>query len=283
VGKSLKASRVLVIVSVIGLGVSMFLNGFVLDEFDAYGEVHVPGTRTLHLPAGDVTVSFHSLHVAPDGDLASPQDLELTITPPSGVAQPNVTEDFNNTTNDNGDAHRSEWVAHIAQAGDYTITANWKVTEFDSPRLSFGHPSRFWFLPWLFGGLFVVSLMAFFLTARRQGRTRSAVTGSASGGNASAAGPPASAADTGVRTNPDRGGAERTAVSRAADGRRGRAPAASAELGHARQLGPRIRTRGHSARDEEALACAVFSIQGLPPLHVPLHFQERRLESPPRR
>ena len=54
------ASLVLLIVLLIGLVVSSVLNAFVLDKFDAYGEVPIPGTRTLHLPAGDVTVSFHS-------------------------------------------------------------------------------------------------------------------------------------------------------------------------------------------------------------------------------
>jgi hypothetical protein len=81
------------------------------------------------------------------------------------VAEPNVAEDFNRTTYDNGDAHRSEWVAHMAQAGDYTITTNGKVTPYVSPRLSFGHQSRFGFLTRLFVGLFVACLAALLLTA----------------------------------------------------------------------------------------------------------------------
>ena len=36
------------------------LNDTVWDKYDAYGEVPIPGTRTLHLPQGDVKVSFHT-------------------------------------------------------------------------------------------------------------------------------------------------------------------------------------------------------------------------------
>jgi hypothetical protein len=155
-------SAVSLIVLLIGLVVSVVLNSTVFDEFDAYGEVPVPGTRTLHLPAGDVTVSFHGMYpqgADTDKPLPSRQDLELTITAPSGVAEPNVTEDSTQAVTTGHDAHRSEWVAHIAQAGDYTITTNGKVTPYVSPRLSFGHLSRFWFVSWLFGGLCVVMFL----------------------------------------------------------------------------------------------------------------------------
>jgi hypothetical protein len=187
-----KASKVLLIVSFIGFMVSLMLNLFVLDEFDAYGEVPIPGTGTLHLPAGDVTISFHGVYpegVSIDNDLSIPDGLEVTITPPSGVAEPSVTEKIGyTTTGNNDDGWRSVRVAHIPQAGDYTITTNGK-TEFVSPRLAFGHSSRFWFLTWLFGGLGVVILVAGVTTFLRGVRT------------ASDAGPPMSADDARVRSN----------------------------------------------------------------------------------
>jgi hypothetical protein len=82
------ASKVFLIVSFVGLFASIPLNAFVLDEFDAYGEVPIPGTGTLHLPAGDVTISFHSVY--PEGadtenSIPIPEGLEVTITPPRGV------------------------------------------------------------------------------------------------------------------------------------------------------------------------------------------------------
>jgi hypothetical protein len=51
-------SVVLLIVSIAGFITSLVLNVFVFDESDAYGEVPIPGTATLHLPAGDATVNF---------------------------------------------------------------------------------------------------------------------------------------------------------------------------------------------------------------------------------
>ena len=31
------------------------------DDYKAYGEVPIPGSSRLHLPAGDVVVSFHAV------------------------------------------------------------------------------------------------------------------------------------------------------------------------------------------------------------------------------
>jgi hypothetical protein len=166
-----KALLAFLTVSVIGFIVSISLNFFVLDDlvFDEYGEVPIPGTRTLHLPAGDVMVSFHSSHTEGwdsnggngGNGLPIPGGLEMTITPPSGVAEPNVTESIGSTDAVNDDAHRRVRVAHIPQAGDYTITTNGEVTPFVSPRLDFGHPSRFWFVTWIFASLCLVSIPAF--------------------------------------------------------------------------------------------------------------------------
>ena len=55
-------------VAVVGFIATLILNAFVLDEYDAYGEVPIPGSTSLHLPAGEVTVSFHTDgHRQPDG------------------------------------------------------------------------------------------------------------------------------------------------------------------------------------------------------------------------
>jgi len=154
-------SVVLLIVSIAGLVTSLVLNVFVFDEYDAYGEVPIPGTATLHLPAGDATVTFHSQIIGrtTGGGLPLP-DLGVTITPPPGVAEPQLTEDVGATTTVNNDARRRVWIAHIPEAGDYTVTTDGKVSAFISPRLSFGHGGQFGSLPWLFAGLFVASLLA---------------------------------------------------------------------------------------------------------------------------
>ena len=51
---------VTLVASIIGFVVTLMLNTFVFDEYDTYGEVPIPGSASLHLPAGDVTVSFHT-------------------------------------------------------------------------------------------------------------------------------------------------------------------------------------------------------------------------------
>jgi hypothetical protein len=153
-------SAVLLILSIAGFITSLVLNAFVLDDYDAYGEVPIPGTRTLHLPEGDATVSFHTVIVGSTsgGGLPLP-DLGVTITPPSGVAKPELTEKMGSTTTVNNDARRQVWVAHIPESGDYTIKTNGKVSPFIDPHLSFGHGSRFGYLPWVFAGVFAASLL----------------------------------------------------------------------------------------------------------------------------
>ncbi len=168
-----KAWKWLLVVSVVGFVASIVMDMFI-DDYKDYGEVPIPGSQRLHLPAGDVVVSFHAVMPgANEGErtdpIPKPQNLELVITPPSGVAQPSVTEKIGSGTADNSEVHRPMKVVHIPAAGDYTIATNapeaslrftldGKVRAFVNPRLSFGHDSPFGFLPWLFGGLFVVGL-----------------------------------------------------------------------------------------------------------------------------
>ena len=82
-------------VSIIGLAGTILLNAFVFDKYDAYGEVPIPGTATLHLPAGEVTITLHTYAVGSGsgGGLPIPQ-LSMNIDPPPGVADPDVVENF---------------------------------------------------------------------------------------------------------------------------------------------------------------------------------------------
>jgi hypothetical protein len=188
---------VLLLISFVGLLASILLNLFVLDEFefDTYGEVPIPGTGTVHLPAGDVKVSFFSESYDVDRQLPIPQNLELVITAPNGAAQPSLTDKLGGTTNIQFyGAHRQVKVAHIPAADDYTIATNGDVTPFAKPRLAFGHPNRFWLVTWIFAGLCALNPLI-------AATYRLAVSRSASGRTGSAAGPPTSDADTGVRSN----------------------------------------------------------------------------------
>ena len=158
---------VLSIVWVIGFVVSIIVNFIVFDEFDAYGEVPIPGTGTVQLPAGDVTISFHSRYpkgISPeDVPIPIPDGLEVTITPPSGLPEPDmtdVTKGDRSCGTRNSDGHCTVKTAHIHRAGNYTVTTNANVTSFPNPRVAFGRPSQFWFVTWLFGCLFLVTAVS---------------------------------------------------------------------------------------------------------------------------
>jgi len=169
---SLAAAIAVMIVSVGGFIVALVLNAFFLDKYDAYGEVPIPGTGSVSLPAGEVTVSLHTVVVgSPNGGLPVPP-LGLTIAPPEGVAQPAVTESIGSTTTVNNDAHVRVWVAQIPVAGTYNITTDGQVNGYINPRLAFGHKSSYGFLVWLFVGLFVVGLVDSILSGMWLSRTR---------------------------------------------------------------------------------------------------------------
>lgn len=158
------AARVLVgvsiltlVVSIVGFIVTLILNAFVLDEYDAYGEVPIPGSSSLHLPAGEVAVSFHTQTIgsASGGGLPVPQ-LKMRLVPPDGVADPVVTENFGSTTTVNNDAHVRVWVVQVPTEGTYGVKTDGQVNGYISPSLAFGHGSAYGWLVWVFVALFVL-------------------------------------------------------------------------------------------------------------------------------
>jgi Short C-terminal domain len=161
------APRVLILVAVmatvvamVGFIVTLMLNAFVLDKYSAYGEVPIPGSGSLHLPAGEVTVSFHTLIVGSTSGNGLPvPDLKMTIDPPAGVAQPKVAESIGSTTTVNNNARRRVLVMQVPEEGTYHITTDGTVSPFISPRLAFGHSSSYRFLTPVFIGLFGLGVL----------------------------------------------------------------------------------------------------------------------------
>jgi hypothetical protein len=168
---SLAAAGLILVVSVVGFIVSLVLNAFFLDKYNAYGEVPIPGTGSVHLPAGEATISLHVLVVNGNGGLPVPP-LGVTITPPDGVPQPVVTESIGSTTTVNNDAHIRVWNVRVPAEGTYNITTDGQVGGFINPRLAFGHQSSYGFLVWAFVGLFVAGLIDLALSMAWVGRTR---------------------------------------------------------------------------------------------------------------
>lgn len=151
---------VTMILSGIGFVVALMLNAFVLDKYNAYGEVPIPGQSTVHLPAGEVTISFHTQIIGSTngGGLPIP-NLSLRADPPTGVPEPVVTENIGSTTTVNNDARVRVWVAQVAEEGDYRVTTDGNVSAFISPRLAFGHGSPVPNLPWWAAALFGVAVV----------------------------------------------------------------------------------------------------------------------------
>jgi hypothetical protein len=172
---SLAAAIVLMVGSVIGFVVTLILNAFVLDKFNAYGEVPIPGSGTLHFPAGEVTVSFHTVTIGSvsGGGLPVPR-LGVAVAPPSGAAEPKLTESYGSTTTVNNDTHRRVWVMQVPAEGDYKVTTEGQVNGFINPQLAFGRGGKSSSGPWLgvCAGLFVIGLIGTLAAPIWMARTR---------------------------------------------------------------------------------------------------------------
>jgi hypothetical protein len=160
VSRILMTSGILMmVVGGVGFFVTMMLNAFVLDEFDAYGEVPIPGTGQVQLPAGQAQISFHtSVTGSPSSGFPLPA-LKLSIIPPDGVADPVLSEDQGTLTTINSDTHIRVWIAEIPAAGTYKIRTDGQVNGYINPRLAFGKKSGTSYLPWIFGAVFGLGLI----------------------------------------------------------------------------------------------------------------------------
>jgi hypothetical protein len=173
---ALTTAIVLMVGSGIGFIATLFLCAFVLDKYNAYGEVPIPGTGKLHLPAGQVTVSFHTVTVGSSSGSGLPvPHLVLDIDPPAGVADPKVTESVGGSTSVNNDIHRRVWVAEITAEGDYIITTSGEINGFINPHMAFGHDSQSkggWL--GVLAGVFFIGLVGTVTASVRLSRTKRA-------------------------------------------------------------------------------------------------------------
>lgn len=162
---------VTMVVAVVGFITSLILNAFVFDEYDAYGEVSIPGSTSLQLPAGDATVTFHTLLIGTTTGSGLPvPPLKYRIVAPEGVVQPRLTEDYGTTTTVNNDARIRIGYLHVETGGTYGIETDGNVSAYLNPTLAFGHGSRYGYLPIVFVGIFGIAaaalVLAWFWAAR---------------------------------------------------------------------------------------------------------------------
>lgn len=162
------------VVSAIGFVVALILNAFVFDEYDAYGEVPIPGSSSLVLPEGEVLITFHTVVIGGTSGSGLPVPrMSIGIDPPEGVPDPVLTEDIGGTTTVNNDARVRVWVAQIPVAGTYDITTDGNVSAFLDPRLAFGHGSRYGYLPIVFAVVFGIAVLDLVIARVWAGRVRS--------------------------------------------------------------------------------------------------------------
>jgi len=162
------APRILTAVAVFtmaitGIGfVAMLIgNTFLFDKYDAYGEVPIPGSSSLHLPAGDVTVTFHTIIIggtSGGGGLPVPP-LKYRIGAPEGVEEPVLTEDYGTTTTVNNDARVRLGFLHVPVEGTYDVKLEGNVSAYLNPTLAFGHGSLYTSVPWLLAAVFGVAVV----------------------------------------------------------------------------------------------------------------------------
>lgn len=161
------------VVAIAGVIAMVAVNAFVLDKFNAYGEVPIPGQSTVHLPAGDVTVNFHAQVIGSPGGSGLPfPPLTMSIAPPAGVPDPDLVENHGGTVTINGDAHRRVWDMHVKGEGDYSIAVDAPVGGFVNPRLAFGDDAGMEWPIWalLVAALFGVDLAVAVWWLRRRRR-----------------------------------------------------------------------------------------------------------------
>ncbi|MGA5544322.1 SHOCT domain-containing protein [Mycobacterium sp. NPDC051198] len=152
------------VVGLIGLGVSLVVY-FMTGGQDAYGEVPIPGSATLELPAGEVLISYRATTPMSGSDGAVIPMLPLKITPPTGAEKPTLTDAGRSSTKSGRELTADLYTAHIAQAGVYKIEVGDGGFSYGEPRLLFGYGSPYGSLLWWFGGVTAVGFVALFPTA----------------------------------------------------------------------------------------------------------------------
>ncbi|MDT5078207.1 MAG: hypothetical protein QOJ80_2844 [Mycobacterium sp.] len=164
---------VTMIASAVGFVVMLILNAFVLDEYDAYGEVPIPGSSSLHLPAGDVTVTFHTVLIGSGSGSGLPvPPLKYRIEAPVGIDEPKLTEDYGTTTTVNNDARIRIGYLHVPADGTYDVNLDGNVSAYLNPTLAFGHGSSYGNVPWILAAVFGLGLVDLFLARFWASRVR---------------------------------------------------------------------------------------------------------------
>lgn len=144
VGRAVLVALLATIVALMPVGFLASSN-IVWGEDNQYGRVSIPGTKVIHIPAGQVTVS---VAVALSGRGNGTPTLRLPdcafgIEAVDGGSNPKVTEDIGDSENANDnldDTQRRVWRMSVAREADYKITTHGDFTGYGvNPEMWFGY------------------------------------------------------------------------------------------------------------------------------------------------
>ena len=167
----LRASAGLMVLCVLGFAGTLVWHGFGGDH-DKYGRIGIPGSGTVTLPAGEVEIHY-AVRLATNGGggaLTVPS-LRFSMEAPEGARDPVITQDGGGTVTVNSSSHVRVWRMQVADAGDYSVTADGDVDGFIEPQLTFGvgSPAPAWPAA-VFALLFVVALGLLLVAAHARSR-----------------------------------------------------------------------------------------------------------------
>lgn len=145
----------LALVSLGGLFTVAAVNIVVLEKYDAYGGVPIPGNSTVYLPAGEVSVNFV---VRTSGRGTDVPPLRLNIVPPPGGTDPQVRDDLGSSVTVNDTVHRRVWLMRVPAEGGYRVDIDGPVGGFTEPRLTFGSTGTGDGVLWVLVALSIISV-----------------------------------------------------------------------------------------------------------------------------
>jgi hypothetical protein len=115
------------------------LGGLPFTNHAAYGQVSVPGTTEVDLPAGKVTISFEEDGIFGEDDSADmPSDLQVVVQGAGGPVAVTRVSDALFAINIGSTGRVPYGEMDIQAAGPYSATATGSPTSAVSPRVTFG-------------------------------------------------------------------------------------------------------------------------------------------------
>jgi hypothetical protein len=118
--------------------VASIVLAFVLTDADAYGQVPIPGSARMHLPAGDVDVTVRTGKSGQNIEDVSVSSLQLSVAGPGESTQPAVIVAPRRMKSPDSAARVRVWVVRVPQEGDYDVATGGDVDDDAALTLAFG-------------------------------------------------------------------------------------------------------------------------------------------------